>query len=316
MLLIVLFHSVCFYIGAWWFLCTEVVPLWKTIAYPLEMIGLTTFVFISGFLYGYMYYEKGKYRDVIPFLNKKFRRLLIPYIFWGILMIATMPTVQISWINLFTGVAHLWFLLMLFELFVIMVILNRLGIVGGANHKIVDLSIVIFSFGLVYVWKIYSIHRFALGIEGALFYLPIFLIGYFFAKYRLFAKTSFRLYFMSIVIGAILAFLLSIYDCPDFSTLYRIPCVIVAVSAFLLLKTSSLSSNQSAILSNLDDNCMGIYILNQIVVFILLLNPIINNYLSQHVYLGFLLLFIISLFIPWTLSYLIKKVKYFSFLLG
>ena len=65
MLLIVLFHSLCFYIGTWWYLCTDVVPLWKVIAYPSVKIGLTTFVFISGFLYGYMYFEKGKYRDVI-----------------------------------------------------------------------------------------------------------------------------------------------------------------------------------------------------------------------------------------------------------
>lgn len=316
MLLIVLFHSMCFYIGAWWYLCTEVVPLWKTIAYPLEMIGLTTFVFISGFLYGYMYYEKGKYRDVFSFLNKKFRRLLIPYVFWGILMIITMPTVQISWINLFTGVAHLWFLLMLFELFVIMVILNKLGIVGGENHKIVDLLIVILSFGLVYVWKTCSVHRFALGIEGTLYYFPTFLIGYFYAKYRRFAGTPFRISFMSIVIGVFLTFFLSIYDFPDFSTLYRIPCVIVAVSGFLLLNTSSVSFNQSAVLSNLDENCMGIYILNQIVVFILLLNPIINKYLSQHIYIGFIFLFIISLLIPWLLSNLIKKIKYLSFIIG
>ena len=116
MLQIVLFHSLCFYIGEWWFLCTDVVPLWRIIAFPIEQIGLTSFVFISGFLYGYMYIEKGKYRDVLPFLHKKILRLLIPYFFWGIMMIITMPKVPITWINLLTGISHLWFLLMLFEL--------------------------------------------------------------------------------------------------------------------------------------------------------------------------------------------------------
>ena len=119
MLLIVLYHSMCFYSGTWWYLRSEIVPLWKVISTPIEIVGLTTFVFISGFLYGYMYLERGKYRNVKSFLSNKFRRLMIPYFFWGILMIVSMPTVQITWINLFTGVCHLWFLMMLFEIFVL-----------------------------------------------------------------------------------------------------------------------------------------------------------------------------------------------------
>ena len=59
-ILIVLYHSLCFYAGMWWFLRTEVVPLWRFWAYPIVEIGLTIFVFISGFLYGYLYFLKGK----------------------------------------------------------------------------------------------------------------------------------------------------------------------------------------------------------------------------------------------------------------
>ena len=107
MLLIVLFHSMCFYTGNWWYLSADVVPFWKVISAPTVKIGLTSFVFISGYLYGYMYLERGKYRNLKIFLARKCQRLLVPYFFWGILMIITMPAVHISWVNLFTGIAHL-----------------------------------------------------------------------------------------------------------------------------------------------------------------------------------------------------------------
>ena len=61
MMLIVLYHSLCFYIGVWWYFSADVIPLWKVISTPTVKIGLTTFVFISGFLYGYMYLERRKY---------------------------------------------------------------------------------------------------------------------------------------------------------------------------------------------------------------------------------------------------------------
>lgn len=58
MLLIVLYHSMCYYTGTWWYLCTDIVPLWKLLSPPTVTIGLTTFVFISGFLYGYLYMKQ------------------------------------------------------------------------------------------------------------------------------------------------------------------------------------------------------------------------------------------------------------------
>ena len=314
MVLIVLFHSLCFYTGNWWYLCTDVVPLWKVISTPTVKIGLTTFVFISGFLYGYMYLERGKYKNVQSFLINKFRRLLIPYFFWGIIMIVAMPVLNISWINLFTGVAHLWFLMALFEMFVLMVLLNRLGI-GDSSTKSVDFVIVAFSFVLLYVWKHYSSHQYALAIKEMFYYLPAFLVGFYYAKYRR-DNESKGLAFFFFLIGILALFVLSFLDYPESNTLYRVPAIMVSLSAIILVKNSSVSSYQSNVLNNLDKNSMGIYIFNQIIVFLLLLNPESNHFLSYHPYFGVLIIFIVSLVIPWILSNLFNKIKYISFLVG
>ena len=314
MLLIVLYHSMCFYSGTWWHLRSEIVPLWKVISTPIEIVGLTTFVFISGFLYGYMYLERGKYRNVKSFLLNKFRRLMIPYFFWGILMIVSMPTVQITWINLFTGVCHLWFLMMLFEIFVLMVFFNHLIMIEFST-KYIDFTILIVSFVLLYVWKNITSHHYALGIEATLYYIPAFLVGFFYAKY---SRSHDRkgIAFHLFIIGIITLFGLSLIGLSDSNTLYRVPAILVSLSGMILVKNSSVSSYQSNVLNNLDKNSMGIYIFNQIVVFLLLLNPESNLFLSYHLYVGPFLIFIVSLVIPWILSIMFNKNKYITYLIG
>jgi len=314
MMLIILFHSLCFYSGTWWYLNTNVIPLWKLLSAPTVKVGLTTFFFISGYLYGYMYLEKGKYRDVKSFLSNKFRRLLIPYLFWGIQMILTMKVLHIAWINLFTGVAHLWFLLVLFELFLIMVILTRIGI-GSCSTIIVDLIIIVSSFITLYIWQNTSTHHHVLCIEEMMYYLPSFVMGFYCVRY---SKIEINKYLLIVlfVISLFLMFLLSYYNYPESHTLYRIPAIMVSCSSLMLMKNQSNTICESFIFKNLDKNSMGIYIFNQIVVFLLLFIPETNNYLSYHTYVGVLIIFTISLIIPWLLANIFNKVKMLSYLIG
>ena len=314
MMLIILFHSICFYTGTWWHLCTDIVPLWKLISAPTVKVGLTTFFFISGYLYGYMYLEKGKYRDAKSFLSNKFRRLLIPYLFWSILMSLTMPYLNIAWINLFTGVAHLWFLLVLFELFIILVVLTRIG-VGSNNTIFVDLLIIVSCFTALYIWKNVSTHHHVLCIEEMLYYLPSFILGFYCVRYRKIEINRYLLIAL-FVVGLFLAFLLSYYNYPDSHTLYRIPAIMVSCSSLMLMKNKPNTICQSYFFMNLDKNSMGIYIFNQIVVFLLLIIPETNKYLSWHTYSGVLIIFTISLIIPWLLANIFNKVKVLSYLLG
>lgn len=182
MFLIVFFHSLCFYTGAWWRFKVDIIRGWEIIADPVVKIGLALFVFIAGFLYGYLYFEKGKYKDCYTFMIGKFRRLLIPYMLWGITCVF-LP-LGYEWGALFTGIAHLWFLLVLFELFIIIAFITRLGLLikdacGMRSCFLFDLLLFMSSFTLVYIWRSCCNHHFILGIESTLYYLPLMLSGYY-----------------------------------------------------------------------------------------------------------------------------------------
>ena len=118
MLMIIAFHSMLFYTGKWWRFNGPYIILWKKFSEFLNTIDLPMFVFISGFLFAHLYINKSKYHDRTQFVLEKVRRLLIPYLFWGIFLVITMPSLN-QWSELLTGISHLWFLLMLFIIFTI-----------------------------------------------------------------------------------------------------------------------------------------------------------------------------------------------------
>lgn len=83
------------------------------------------FIFISGGVYGYLYHVKGKYRDTLPFIWNKMKRLLIPYVIFSVIFMVT--TNGWSWSGLFSGTySHLWFLTMLFWCFVGIAVIDML----------------------------------------------------------------------------------------------------------------------------------------------------------------------------------------------
>jgi len=67
--------------------------------------------------------HKKKYQGLQQLIANKTLRLLVPYFIWSCIMIASMPQLKLTWLNLLTGVAHLWFLLVLFIHFLIIALL-------------------------------------------------------------------------------------------------------------------------------------------------------------------------------------------------
>ena len=91
MTMIVAFHSLCFYNGRWVKVNAIDIPVWHKISCFLDVIDLNMFVFISGYLYGYLYIYRNKYQHPSEVIKIKARRLLIPYLFWGIPMAIIWP---------------------------------------------------------------------------------------------------------------------------------------------------------------------------------------------------------------------------------
>ncbi len=87
-------------------------------------IGMPMFVFISGFLFQSQL-NSGKYSSICQLLKKKSIRILLPYVIFGLIMMAT--TGNFHPIQLLSGgYWHLWFLPMLFWCFLISYGLTKL----------------------------------------------------------------------------------------------------------------------------------------------------------------------------------------------
>ena len=123
--LIVVLHSFTMYTGGW--------PLpegiernyfYMAIAKLSHSCVLETFVLMSSFLWAFSICELGKKSGFVSLVKKKFLRLIIPAMVFGVLyqwiVEDISPTLTLSyWGEILTGVAHLWFLPMLFWCFVL-----------------------------------------------------------------------------------------------------------------------------------------------------------------------------------------------------
>lgn len=76
------------------------------------------FFMISGLLFQFLL-EKGKYSTFKDFFMKKFKRLLVPFLFFTPLMWILFPVNGFGLQSFFTGVHHLWFIITLFYIFII-----------------------------------------------------------------------------------------------------------------------------------------------------------------------------------------------------
>ena len=135
-LFVIFYHSCVFWRGDWF---TVVEPSFhsKTIsiigAY-FDTFQLPTFVLISGYLYSYLRKIKSAYSNYLIFVKNKAYRLLLPYvvvsIFW-ILPFTIFLSPCCSFFDYFEkfvlcgSADQLWFLIMLFDVFIIFRILER-----------------------------------------------------------------------------------------------------------------------------------------------------------------------------------------------
>lgn len=319
MLMIVAYHSMLYYTDNWWQLGGPTIPFWVKTAGILNAIDLPMFVFISGILFGYLYITKDKYRNKKQFIIKKFRRLIIPYIFWGIFLIIAMPSLNKAE-NLFTGIGHLWFLLMLFEVFIIVILWARFLCIKASQWHIVLIYICLcISFALYHT---YSSHHFFLCIYATLFYLPAFLLGICCIRFRF--QDLIPIKYTKIVFFGALVLLFTYFYLSNSGVSFLIDYVIqmltgytiVVCSYILLSKRDKSGKGIPTIITHIDKLSMGIYIFNQIVINAFTMIPEVRLMLCKHYFIGVPILFTIGLAIPYLLALLFSKNKYLKWTIG
>ena len=180
MLIVVFYHSILCWSGDWFpAISVQRFEILATIASWLNSFHIYGFTLVSGYLFYYLRYEKGKYGQYVPFLKQKAKRLLVPYVFaaavWVIPISAIFFPELMSNIYVYilgTAPAQLWFLLMLFGVFLLFWPLSDF-----LKERQMFGAVVMIGFygvgvaGQVVLPDVYQIFR-------ACMYMPIFWLGF------------------------------------------------------------------------------------------------------------------------------------------
>ena len=204
-------------------------------------------------------------------------------------------------------------------MFISIKILNKSQILN--TNPYIDLLTILLFFILLYAWRTYIERYYLLGIDNMLYYLPAFLIGFYCAKYELHHSSKRKTSLFIFLTCIILLFILSYLSLTENTTIavdlaVRITSCAAAVSTLVMTNNIKIPNKYISIINNLDQNSMGIYIFNQIIVFIVLLIPASRQYLEIHYLIGPFIIFFVSFLIPWGLAVLFNKTKILSWMIG
>ena len=328
--LLVLYHSFCIFSGAW-----EVpkdyplIPIYWWIAKTSYSFMLETFVFISGYLFGFQVQKNGI--GIICFKNtilKKAKRLLLPCFFFGVIYYTVFydlskPVYEISY-SIMCGTGHLWFLPMLFWCFTVIYLIERLKV----SYKVV--------LPLLALVALCSFIPLPFRMSNSMYYSLFFYIGYCIKRYswgvrRFFTKRSFVsfgiLYLISFVIFNVINnyLVVKLLNVNIFNKLFHVlymkfftlcyslfGMLMIFSGINWLFKESRIKLN--GIMIKLSGLCFGVYICQQFILKIIYyqmggLNKIDPVFLP---WIGFVITLALSLFI----SHYILKTRLGRFLIG
>ena len=317
MTMIIAFHSLCFYNGRWSKVNAIDIPIWHKTSCFLDVIDLNMFVFISGYLYGYLYIYRNKYRHPSEVIRIKAVRLLIPYLFWGIPMAIVWP--WNTWLKLFYGIGHLWFLLMLFGVFTATVLLQLLNSQRIRFTGKVGIYLIISGYVLGLVFSKYVYAGEFLCINKILYYFPAFMIGYVCAKLRV-AWMLPNWAYMTLPFVIICLFVFVWYPIPLPYTLIlfvrTVLAYVICIDLLIILSKSTMSDRTQKIVLEIERLSMGLYIFNQIAMDMVFTTPVFHQWFEEHWIIGPFVLFPIGFFPPLLLSYIFNRNKMLRWTIG
>ena len=265
------------------------------------------FVFVSGCVYSYQreILHKGNSDSLIVLIKKKSKRLLVPYLFFGVVMAVLLVELGLrdnvldyayNGFFLSKDSRHLWFVLMLFEVFVLVWLMIKLV----EMMKTPKWALLIISF-IGYLSA--SVFPYIFQINCTFRYQFWFVLGYVFILYKNLIHKVIMHYIAGGVILVVCLFQRQHieYSIPFFST-------IVAMSGIMLFY--QLSCDMKFVSSNrffqiISRNSFGIYLYH--VPFIYLLFYYLADYqISPYILSTFI--FLLSLFISIVMTELTRRV--------
>lgn len=180
MLLVVLYHAFCPAAGIWKpidGMDDSPVAYWWIAKFSSSFV-METFVFISGYLFGYQMSKKSAMQfSMSAVVKRKAKRLVIPSIIFSVLYLITINNAYDSATGvaygILNGVGHMWFLPMLFWCFVF----TSIAIKFNAKPEWV--------FALLIVLSLFSFVPLPFRISSAFYYMLFFYVGYWLKRYEI-----------------------------------------------------------------------------------------------------------------------------------
>lgn len=269
------------------------------------MCHMPIFCAISGAIYC-IQIEKGKYKETIPFIKNKIKRLLVPYVIFSTLFV--FPTMlYISNIEnplkyyfesyvLTHDTRHLWFLLMLFQMFAVM----HFTIKYMKGNETVLLFI--FMFLHFFHFDFHQLFRPS--------YLIWFYLGYYIQHNKRHINHANKYLIITVALFPIILYASDI-NISYVKGIY-VPCLFIALLKIgELMKNSRLKNSRT--LNIIISNAMGIFLFHPMVIYLLALFIKTNLTLAYHT--SFLILLIASSIISLLLSVITRRL-HLSFILG
>lgn len=295
-LLLVVYHALCIYTGAWDspFLTDIDIPFYDYLGMLIHSFQLETMVFISGLLLGYNALKKPKALSFHSCVVKKAKRILLPCLLFGIIYYVMFYDLQASWYSiiwkLLNGCGHLWFLPMIFWCFALTYLITRylphLHLFSDKINKYKIILVIAASFSIFNPLVLIPL---GLGSAGC-FYIYFF-IGFCLKSERLIFPSS-RLINCSIamiifIISFLIIMTIRYYNIQEVNTIVEKVSIMVlknichtanALSAIFLIYSFANRDvvlrflNGKSILVTLSGYCYGVYIYQQFILKILYYN--------------------------------------------
>ena len=279
--------------------------------HDIGRIGVPIFLMISGALI-----LNRPYPDLSEFLKKRFTRIIYPFIFWIVLILAQLYYYGYNeaflW-SIFIGEPSItWYFWVLIGIYLFLPVLNSFVKEYGESGLKYFLSIwfilmVLKTFNAYPLWTNFDLSYFA-GYVG----YPV--LGYYLAN-KEFKISDFKVCLLGLItlIASLSVFVyLNYFNSPYISMIYQnVPIIFMGTGLFLFVKYLDKLNKFNSIKDNFIGKAIislsvcsyGMYFSHVLVVKFL-------SYYNPHSHLMFPVMFVLIIFLSWLLPYVLSKIPY------
>lgn len=249
----------------------------------------------------------GGYSDNVKFVKDKTLRVLVPYAIVG-LFLCLLQDRDIS--QMLNGISHLWFLMTIFECYVLGKLLDTVLKMQERKVQLVMGGLVLFIVLIPYRIPLMQF----LCLSNIIKYFPFYMLGMLASKMNFGKYTKYKAKTLVLIIILLLFFALQQVYIKKTSITMLLGVSIVSF-IFIYARCLNIPKLPSWVTS-LDKCSMGIYIVHHIVIQEMNSIAFFHVYAGEHYYSYPILQFVAITIVCWSMVAVCKKNKYSKYILG